>query len=194
MPFNHINLLPNRKKEGLEKLIKFLFCKEILEVILLVCAFLSMTLLWGWILLQELFSGLSQSALLVNKEFSHYNQDVRKINFTIKTLNASSVGFSPITSKIVEFATKLPPDIKITSLNLSRETGLFEISGMAKTRDGLLVFQNLLQNIDWLDEVQSPTSQLFQRQNINFEIKAKIKNIPLIEPRKSGAKPTNREE
>lgn len=182
MSFNLINLLPDRKKDGLEKLIKFLFCKEILEVILLVMAFLSMTLLWGWIILEDHFSSLSQSALLVNKEFSQYNQEVRKINFTIKTLNASSQGFNPLTPKIVEFINKLPADIKLNSLNFSRETGTFEISGVSKTREALIAFQTLLQSFDWLDQVESPTSQLFQKQDINFDIKAKTKNIPLLEP------------
>ncbi len=182
MSFNLINLLPERKKEGLEKLIKFLFFKEILEVILLVCAFLSMTLLWGWIILQDHFTDLSQSALSVNKEFSKYNQEVRKINSTIKTLNASSLGFSPLTPKILEFTNKLPDDIKLSSLDFSRETGTFSISGVAKTRDGLLKFQTLLQSLDWLEQVQSPTSQLFQKQDISFDIKAKTKNIPLLEP------------
>lgn len=182
MSFNLINLLPERKKEGLEKLIKFLFFKEILEVILLVCAFLSMTLLWGWIILQDHFTDLSQSALSVNKEFSKYNQEVRAINSTIKTLNASSFGFSPLSPKITEFINKLPADIKLNSLDFSRESGTFAISGVSKTRDGLLNFQSLLQKIDWLDQVQSPTSQLFQKQDISFDIRAKIKNMPLIEP------------
>ena len=191
MSYRIVNLLPDRKKDGLEKLIKFLFCKEILEMILLVAAFLSMTLLWGWIILQEHFTSLSASALLVNKEFSRYNQEVQKINFTIKTLKSSSFGFSPISTKIVDFINKLPPDIKITSLNFSRENGIFAISGVAKTRTALLNLQNLLQKFDWLEQVQSPTSQLFQKENINFEIKAKTKNIPLIEPSKTKPKNTD---
>lgn len=191
MSFNLINLLPERKKDGLDKLVKFLFCKEILEVVLLTSAFLSITLLWGWIILQENFTNLSQSALSVNKEFSHYNQDVRKINLALKKLNASSLGFSPITSKIVEFINKLPADIKLNSLNLNRETGTFEISGIAKNRDILISFQSLLQSLDWLENVQSPTSQLFQKQNINFDIKAKIKNISLIEAQKNTSKTAN---
>lgn len=180
----NINLLPERKKDGLEKLIKFLFCKEILELILLVAAFLSVTLLWGWIILQEHYTDLSQSALSVNKEFSRYNQEVQKINFTIKNIKASSLGFSPISPKIIDFIGKLPTNIKLNSLDLSRETGTFVITGVAKTRDDLLNFQNLIQKFDWLDKIDSPTSQLFQKENINFEIRAKIKNIPLIESKK----------
>ncbi|MCX6779624.1 MAG: hypothetical protein NT034_00365 [Candidatus Magasanikbacteria bacterium] len=182
MSINLINLLPERKKEGLEKLIKFLFCKEILEVILLVCAFLSMTLLWGWIILEDHFSALSQSALSVNREFSHYNQEVRKINFAIKTLNIESAGFTPLTPKVLDIINKLPSDIKLNSLDINRSSGTFQISGIAKTRDALLNLQSLLEKIDWLDHLESPTSQLFQKQDISFDIKAKIKNIPLLEP------------
>lgn len=186
---NLINLLPERKKESLEKLIKFLFCKEILEVILLVSAFLSMTLIWGWIILQDHFTALSQSALSVNKEFSRYNQEVKKINYTIKSLNATSLGFSPLTPKIIDFINKLPSDIKLNSLDINRSAGTFQISGVAKTRDGLISFQTLLQKLDWIHQVQSPTSQLFQKQDIGFDIRAKIKNIPLLEP--EIAKPRN---
>ena len=175
-----INLLPTRKKENLQKLIRFIFFKEILEVVLLVAAFLAMTMLWGWILLQEQFNYLSQSALLVNKEFSRYNQEVRKINFTIKALNASSQKFSPLTPRLKELIDTTPSDIKISSLNINREVGTFQISGTAQTRDSLLNFQNILKNYDWLDNLETPTSQLFQKDNINFEIKGKTKNIPLI--------------
>ncbi len=184
MSFNLINLLPERKKDGLEKLIKFLFCKEILEVILLVATFLSVTLIWSWVILEDHFIALSQSALSVNKEFSHYNQEVRKINFTIRTLNTASADFSPIAPKIIDFINKLPKDIRLNSLDLSRENGTFSISGVAKTREALINFQTLLQSLDWLNQVDSPTSQLFQKQDISFDIKAKIKNIPLLEPQK----------
>ena len=179
---NLINLLPERKKESLEKLIKFLFCKEILEVVLLVSAFLSMTLLWGWIILEDHFTALSQSALSVNKEFSRYNQEVKRINYTIKNLNATRLGFSPLTPKIIDFINKLPSDIKLNSLDINRSTGTFQISGVAKTRDGLISFQTLLQKLDWIHQIQSPTSQLFQKQDIGFDIRARIKNIPLLEP------------
>ena len=185
MPLLAINLLPTRKKENLEKLVRFIFFKEILEVILIVCAFVAMTMLWGWILLQEQFNYLSQSALLVNKEFSHYNQDIRKINFTIKALDTSSQKFSPLTPKIKQLIDEMPADIKISSMDINRIKGIFYISGTAKTRDALLNFQNLIKNYTWLDELQTPTSQLFQKDNISFEIQAKLKNIPLIEPEKS---------
>lgn len=185
MPFIKINLLPERKKENLQKLIRFIFFKEMLEVMFLVSSFIAMTMLWGWILLQEQYNYLSQSALLVNKEFSKYNQEVRKINFIVKSLNTSNQNWFPLTPKLNELITKLPADIKLSTINLNRESGVFQISGTAKTRDGLLNFQSSLKSYDWLSDFQTPTSQLFEKENISFEFKAKLKNMPAIQPAKA---------
>lgn len=191
MPFIAINLLPTRKKENLRKLIRFIFFKEILEVVLLVAAFIAMTMLWGWILLQEQYNYLSQSALLVNKEFSKYNQEVRKINFVIKSLNTSNQNWVALSPKIKELTDKMPADIKLSSININHGTGIFQISGTAKTREALLNFQNSLKSYDWLSDFQTPTSQLFQKENISFEFKAKLKNMPLIQQLKPRAANNN---
>jgi len=180
MNFANVNLLPDRKKNNLEKLIRFIFFKEIIEVALLVSAFLAMMLLWGYMILQEHFNDLSTSALSVNREFSRYNQEVRKINLTIKSLNFSGKNFYPLTPQLNSFFSDLSKDIKINSFNLDRETGMIDIAGTAKTRQTLLNFQDQLSGYSYLEKVEAPISQLFQKENINFEIRAKTKNVPLL--------------
>lgn len=173
-----INLLPPSKKGLLEKLVKFIFFKEILEIILLVAAFLSVILLWSWYALQNQYNDLSQSAMLVNREYSHYNQEIRKLNTVIKQFNSANSSFVPITPKILELIERLPSDIRINSLTINRKNNLVIISGTAKTRDALLIYQSSLKNYSWIEGVQTPTSQLFQKDNVNFEIKANPKNLP----------------
>lgn len=174
-----INLLPTNKKERLSQLVKFIFFKELLEIILLTASFLSIVLLWSWVVMQNQFNDLSQSATLVNKEFSHYNQQIKKINNLIKKFDLSSNNFYPLTPKIVELSQGMPVDIKINSLSIDNETGEIIMVGTAKTRDALLGFQSNLKKYDWLSDIQTPTSQLFQKENVNFEIRAKT-NIPVI--------------
>jgi len=174
-----INILPDRKKQGTEKLIKFIFFKEMLEIILLVVSVLSIVLIWNWVVLQEQFNGLTESALLVNKEFSRYNQDIKKINFVIKELNYSSKNFFPLTEKITQLSEKLPDDIKLNSVVINYEKMEIVISGVAKTRDGLLNYQSDLKKYNWLNEITTPVSQLFQKENTGFEIHAKIKRMPI---------------
>ena len=145
------------------------------EIILLVAAFLSVVLLWSWFALQNQFNDLSQSAMLVNREYSHYNQEIRKINTLIKQFNSANKNYTPLTAKILELIEKLPNEIKINSLSINQKTNIITISGMAKTRGSLLDYQATLKDYSWLKTVQTPTSQLFQKENVNFEIKASQK-------------------
>ncbi|MFA5770921.1 MAG: hypothetical protein WC894_05510 [Patescibacteria group bacterium] len=175
---SRINLLPPSKKELLNKLVKFIFFKEIIEIILLVVAFLSVILLWSWFALQTQFNDLSQSAMLVTREYSHYNQEIRKLNILVKQFNTANKSYTPLTPKILELIGKLPNNIKINSLSINRKTNIITISGIAKTREILLAYQASLKDYSWINSVQTPTSQLFQKENVNFEIKANLKDLP----------------
>ncbi len=186
MPSSRINLLPPSKKELSDKLIKFIFFKEMVEVILLVAAFLSVILLWSWYVLQNQFNDLSQSAMLVNREYSHYNQEIRKLNSVVKQFNTANKSYYPLSPKILELIEKLPNNIKINSISIDRKNNSVAISGVAKTRDALLSYQALLKNYSWLSAIQTPTSQLFQKENVNFEMKAIPNNFPPL----NDAKPT----
>lgn len=175
MFFAKINLLSTEKKRRLEQLVKFIFLKELVEIILLISAFLSIVLLLSQSMLQREFNDLSQSATLVSREFSHYNQEIRKINSAIKDFNSASKNYSPLTPKILEFVQKTPTDIKISSLHIDQTAGTIIIAGTAKTRTSLLNYQDSLKKYSWILGVQTPVSQLFQKENVNFQINAQIK-------------------
>lgn len=177
-----INLLPDHKKNKLEKLINYIFIKELLELILLICVFLAILFLLSTIAVQDQFNNLTQSALLINKDFSSQNQEIKNTNIAIKKLNLASANFNTIGDKLVNFIQTVPNDIIISSLEIDRQNGTFIISGVAKTRDTLLTYQDNLKKIEWLKNVVAPTSQLFEKENISFEIHADLNNLPLIEP------------
>ncbi len=153
-----------------------------LEITLLVTSFLSIVLLWSWFFIQNQYNDLTQSALLINSKYSNYNQEIKKINTTIKQLNSANKNYVPLTPKILELLKKLPDNIKINSLSINRQTNTLTIAGNAKTREALIVYQTLLKDYSWLESIQTPTSQLFQKENVNFEIKAITKNLPNLNP------------
>jgi len=175
MHYSKINLLSNEKKKRLEHLVKFIFFKELIEIILLVTTFLSIILLLSQSMLQNEFNDLSQSATLVSREFSHYNQEIRKINLDIVNFNNSSKNYYPLTQKVLEFVEKTPNDIKISSLDINKKNNSIAISGTAKTREALLSYQSSLKNYPWILSVNTPVSQLFQKDNVSFQINAQIK-------------------
>lgn len=177
MIISSLNLLSPFKKDRLEKLIKFIFIKNILEMALIIFAILATSLIWSWLLLVEQYDSLSQTSLLVNRTYSAYNQEIKQINRLIKDVNFASASYLSISPKLLELAEILPPEIKLNALEIDQADGTFVISGIALTRDDFLSWQQKIGSLTWLEGIQTPASQLFQKENISFEIKAKLKNL-----------------
>ena len=175
----HLNLLPVAKKNRLEYIINFLLLKDILELVIVICSILAATLIWSWIFLENDFAALAESAAAINREYYTYNQDVKNINNLTRNINLANQNFLPITPKLKELIRSLPNDIRISSLRIDRPAQTLIITGTALTRSALLNYQNILNNMSWTSQVETPASQLFQKDNINFEFKAKLKNISL---------------
>jgi Tfp pilus assembly protein PilN len=174
-----LNLLPVAKKNRLEYIINFLLIKDILEVVIITSSILGAILLWSWIFLQNDFISLAESAAEVNREYYSYNQDVKSINNVIKNINLANQNFIPITPKAMDLINSLPNDIKINSIQVDRRAQTLVIDGTALTRAALLNYQDVLNNIPWITQVETPASQLFQKDNVNFEFKTKLKNLSL---------------
>jgi Tfp pilus assembly protein PilN len=174
-----LNLLPVAKKGRLEYIVNFLLIKDILELIILIGSVLASTLIWSWVFLEKDFAILAESAAAINREYYTYNQDVKNINNLVRSVNLANQNFTPITPKLKELISSLPYDIKINSLNINRPAQTLTISGTALTRSALIHYQDVLNQIPWITKVETPASQLFQKENINFEFKAQLKNFSL---------------
>ncbi len=175
----NLNLLPVAKKNRLEYIINFLLTKDILEMVILIGSVLAVVLLWSWIFLENDFAVLAETATAVNREYYTYNQNVKNINNLVRDINLANQNFIPTAPKLKELINSLPNDIKINSLQLDRHAQTLVITGTALTRSALLQYQDILNGISWLTQVETPTSQLFQKDNINFEFRAKLKNLSL---------------
>ncbi|TSC84365.1 MAG: Uncharacterized protein G01um101413_660 [Parcubacteria group bacterium Gr01-1014_13] len=174
-----LNLLPVMKKNRLEYVVNFLLIKDILELIIFIGSILATTLIWGWIFLEKDFAILAESAAAINREYYTYNQDVKNINNLIRSINLANQNFAPVTPKLKELINSLPYDIKINSLSINRPAQTLTINGTAITRSALLRYQDVLNQITWISKVETPASQLFQKENVNFEFKAQLKNLSL---------------
>ncbi|KKP59539.1 MAG: hypothetical protein UR53_C0001G0039 [Candidatus Magasanikbacteria bacterium GW2011_GWC2_34_16] len=172
-----LNLIPPDKKNHLKNLVRFIFIREILEIIIFISAMLAISLLWSWMVLQDQFNNLANSAILVNRDYSKYNTEIRTINSAVKNISQSSQGYFPVSPKIADIIDTLPNDIKINSIEINRTQNKITIAGTALTREAFLNYQAVCQSIPWLEKVETPTSQLFQKENISFEIKANLKNF-----------------
>jgi len=170
--------MPPQKRNTLNYLLNFLFLKDILLIIIAVGSFLTIIVLISWFLVQEEFANLASSAVAVDKEYRSQNEEVAKINKLSRELNTASKNFETLTPKLLELIGNIPDDIKLNYIHVDRQSQLLTISGSAKTRDTYAKFQDTLKNLSWITDLQVPATQLFIKDNINFDFSAKLKDLP----------------
>ncbi len=171
-----INLLSPNKQKHLERMVKFIFSKYILEIVIFFAAIIASFMIWSWIILQEGFAQLAATSATVNKEYLSQNKDIRDINFKIKNIQKSSQSYNPLTPYLRDVMNNLPANIKLVSFYINITNKEVILQGVAKTRQDLLNYQTELLKIGWLSAVSTPVSKLFQKENISFEFKTGIKN------------------
>ncbi len=175
-----LNLLPPDRRAKLNQLIQILFLKNMLEFVIVALCLFAVILVLSWTLLVREFNNLTQSALLIGRDYSGYNQEVRRINNIIRRVNDANADYLPILPKILEITQTLPNNIKLNTINIDRRTQRFLISGTARTRNDLLMYQEILKKIKWLKPATMPTTQLLQKENINFEYQTDLVGLPSI--------------
>lgn len=171
----NLNLLSSEKKNRVEYILKIFLIKDIVELFLLMVAILSATLVWSWVFLENDFAKLTASAVNVNRTFYSDNQETKYVNNLLREISLATKNFSPLTPKLKDIISSLPEDVKLQSLHIDNSSQTITIDGVAQSRSSLLSYQENLNKIPWLTNLETPVSQLFQKQNIDFEFKAKLK-------------------
>ncbi|KKW33891.1 MAG: hypothetical protein UY79_C0010G0008 [Parcubacteria group bacterium GW2011_GWA2_53_21] len=156
-------------------MIRYLFAKEMLEFTIFTCALLATAHLLSWFVLAQTLNDLAATSLLVNRELPTVNQEIRAINALTREIGLAGAGFAPLTPRIVDIASALPPEIRLTALTIDNNTGAISLAGIATTRAAFLDYQKIISVLPWLEGVNTPASQLFQKENISFEIRAHLK-------------------
>lgn len=178
----HLNLLETTKREKLERLVKFLFTKNILEIILLFVTLIALTLAWAWLTLRDQSRTILAPTQVTNPEYTLYDADVQKINSLVRSIAQAGMGYTTTSEKIFLLMNALPPDIRLNSLDFDRKNNTLTLNGVAKTRDALLQLQEVLRTTPWIDKSSAPTSQLFTASDVAFEIKSTLKGFPALRP------------
>jgi Tfp pilus assembly protein PilN len=170
----HLNLLSPDKRKKFLNLVRFIFVKELLEITILVFSFITVIHLLGLLIISQTLADLSTSTLLINREQTAVDQEVRRINSLTKSVTLSGADFTIISERLQELFAVIPSTITLQVLDIDRKNNTILITGNAESRPALLNFQQILATIPWIKNVSTPKSQLFQKENVGFEIKGSI--------------------
>ena len=172
----NLNLLPEKNQHDLRLLARLTLVKNIFGYSLLILLALLVFLSLVHYILIEQFSNLTASVgQVLSRSYAHYNREVKTINQKINSVNAAGGKSGMLTPRLILLLNATPPDIQLKNLSFGLNTTEISLPGAAKTRDGLLAYEEILKKIPWVTAVELPKSQLLQKEKIDFQITLRVK-------------------
>jgi Tfp pilus assembly protein PilN len=175
MNIKEFNLLSPGRRVRLGKLIRFLFVKELLEFVMFGAAILAIAHIFGWLILVGTLQNLVNSSLLVGRETPPFTEEIREINKLTNNIKKAGKDYVPTTPLVLDVVRTLPPGVRLVTFDLDMTEKTLVLTGVATTRQDLLGYQETLKEIEWVKSVKAPASQLFEKENLSFEIRAEVR-------------------
>jgi len=169
-----LNLIPEQQKTRLKNARLYATCKEAATLLFLFAAIISI-LLWisRYYLERDLADLVIANAGSIESNEAA-NQRIIAINQKIRLTDGLGGNFIPA-RRIIEAAAKaVPENIALDTIDFYRQQAMLEITGTAKTRNGLLQFKNILSAEPWIKSVDLPMINLIDKENNRFTIKLEI--------------------
>lgn len=174
----NLNFLPEKEQKNIKTASLISWGVNVFKITLFLFILFNGFLFLINFLLSEQVSMLAKRSEEVNKNYFFYNQEVTNINEQLKHINMAATNYSILTPYLHELINTLPGEIQLKSIILDAKTGgISAISGIATDRNALLNYKEILENIDWITYFDLPTSQLIQKENINFNIILEIGSV-----------------
>ena len=170
-----LNLLNKKKQEKNLHTAQFKFVQSLFQMILIGISIAAMTLLFSQNLLEKYFTNIAQNTVVVSSNYTSATKEITDINNLTKQVLDIQTKYHIVTPTIISLASSTPPGIILTSLNIDYKNKTIKFSGTAETRQNFLDFQEALDKNEDLTNVNSPVSDLTKKENITFNIDAKIK-------------------
>lgn len=167
-----INLLSTEKRKYLRRMIYFQFIKNTLTSLVIVFCISGITLLSGQWILQEYFNDVSGNLVATNGYQNGKNKKIKETNDLISQINALQQVNTQWSNTMVQIGNAIPDKVVLKNLSLNSENKIFIFSGTADTRADLLEMQTNLEQLDFIENVDIPLSQLTEKENLLFTISA----------------------
>lgn len=171
-----LNIISNNLKKELNLKSLYISIKNfILAVSALIFIYALILLLSKYILKSHFIDTVNQSTL-VTSNIKNYNNQIKTINEQIEAITSIQDDYVAWSDLISYLSKNLDDGIKLKQLKIDGVNGNMQISGNADTRESLLKFKSSLENNKNIGNINFPIKNLLEKNNIDFEISAKIKN------------------
>jgi len=174
---HRLNLLSPKKRQYLKKMVTFQFIKTALEFTLIFLCIAGVTLLSGQLIIQDYLNRLTGHMASVSEHYSSLNQDIKKINNRLITLDKIQNEYQTNTKYLYAIAQALPNNISLSTLKLNAKSKQLEMSGQAQKREDLLKLKDNLEKTGLIEKIEIPPAQLTEKEDVQFALILKIKAL-----------------
>ena len=183
MAKRRINLLPLGRNLALQRNLLVVAVMRIMSTV--VYGFLIMTIMGLGLLGFMWWQGWSGSVVESDKlrgQMQKYREVRRMIDNENKLLLAvNSLGEQRIiwSDVLMNLMTNLPVGITLYNIQSITDGGgqILEIRGTAVTRTMLVIFEDKLRSLEWVEDVEAPRSNLLERNNAEFSFRVVVKKV-----------------
>ncbi len=177
--YKGINLLSASQKRVITRERYNYITKNASFVIVSLLVIITLSLYFSQMLLVGQSENLQQQiddelALKGDSRITTINDATNELNATIASVSVIQANYIQWTSFFVTFADLVPPGIRINSLNIDTDDLSATLSGTATTRETYQAFLAALETSTLFTSVNSPISNLIQKENISFTITAQL--------------------
>ena len=170
-----LNITPPELKKEIKLKLILKKIKNLFFVLLILFSFYSIFLLGLKLILQIHFVNTVAETSIVTKNTENYSREIRNINVQINSIEKIQNNFVVWSKFLTVLSNEKPIDITLNKISLNYDDNSLTLSGFSNTRENLLNLKSNLENCESLMEINFPLSNLLEKNNINFELSAKIK-------------------
>ncbi len=166
-----INLLPPDKQIHLHRMIRSEFIRNSLGLLFVVFVVIGIALVGGRFILQLYYFDLAKSLHAVNTQPSDNSMNISVANARIDVAERVMGTYYYWPNLLTDMFNMIPDTVILSKVTIDKTSGVATITGIADTRDALLLLGESLRSIPSVSSVDIPISQLTQQQNISFTIR-----------------------
>lgn len=178
-----INIIPKDLKREIRLKKTYIDVKKAVFFVSIFGVFYIAAIVGGKIILDSHYRDIMSRTSIVSKDTEKYSNSAKEINDEINEIskiqseNVSWVEFLSVLSNMIG------EDVTLSSLTVSNKHDL-SMKGVSASRESMLAFKAELEKSGHFSEINLPLKNLLEKNNINFELTAKITNYDFSQDKK----------
>jgi len=171
-----LNLLPSIQKEKIKKMAIYSVLENIVAGIFITLSLVGIIFLVAQNVLQNNLAYFSNNKIAVVQNEQALNYKIKTLNTKLKNISEIQKDYNKWSSLLININELIPNDISLTYLEILKkdEGNILIINGKAKKRADLLTFKENLENYPKFTKVDSPISNILQKENLTFSIEIEL--------------------